>query len=72
MSYCTINSWMEMSVIKGWNFWSKGGGKDVNAWETSLVTAQSAAVISLLLTQRLIQKQEEFSFSTGRRKDLRG
>lgn len=25
MSYCTINSWMEMSVIKDWNFWSKRG-----------------------------------------------
>lgn len=27
MSYRTINSWMEMSVIKDWNFWSKGGEK---------------------------------------------
>lgn len=27
MSYCTINSWAEMSVIKDWNFWRKGGGK---------------------------------------------
>lgn len=60
-----------MSVIKDWNFWSKGGG-NVDAWETSLVTAQSAAVISLLLTQRPIQKQEEFCFSVGRKRDLRG
>lgn len=73
MSYCTINSWMEMSVIKDGNFWSKGGGKgDVDAWEPSLVAVLSAAVISLLLTQRPIHKQEEFSFSIGRKRDLRG
>lgn len=29
MSYCTINSWMEMCVIKGWNFQSKGRGRGI-------------------------------------------
>lgn len=29
MSYCAINSWMGASVIKEWNFWSKGGANEM-------------------------------------------
>lgn len=60
---------------KGMELLEQGRGRgDVGAWETSLVAAQSAAVVSLLchLTQHPIQKQREFSFSTGMKKYLRG
>lgn len=50
MSYCTINSWGGNESDKGLELLEKGRGKGGgNAWGISLVTAQSAAVISPLI-----------------------